>query len=529
MGRDAKSADKRAKAKGTVARLRQSEERFRLLAENARDMVYHYRIAEPQGFQYASPAWERILGYTPGELYADPAIGDRIVHPDDRGALQKIRDTRRPGADAGPAAFDGLQAFRWIAKDGRVVWVELTRTPVYGVGGAIVAVQGTARDVTGRVRAEEALRQTNERLQSSGRRVVKAQENVRRMVAERLHSKVQNRLVVAGQHIKIALEGVAGPAAGHMEQAASILHSVCHEDLRTLTRQLHPAMIRIGLLPTLRSLADSFENVEVDIHFDALSPEMRSISGTGLDEGLRLAIFRVAEEALNNVQKHAQAKHAGLLIDTPAPGAISLTIRDDGKGFDTSSVPAGLGIYSMQDYCTAQGGEVRIESAPGKGATVVATFPIQWREVPSLPPAQVRPPDAPHPGGVRRLLVADDIPEFCAFLRETFTPAEGFEIVGEAHDGREAVELAERLTPRPDVAILDIDMPRLTGPEAAAAIKARMPDAAVFLTSAYDQAEYTEVARSAGATAYISKKSLTPARVLEALRQAQTEQHAPHA
>jgi DNA-binding NarL/FixJ family response regulator len=127
-------------------------------------------------------------------------------------------------------------------------------------------------------------------------------------------------------------------------------------------------------------------------------------------------------------------------------------------------------------------------------------------------------------GAVRRLLIADDMQEFCALLRETFVPPDGFEVIGEAHDGQEAVTLAQQLTPPPDVVILDIDMPRLTGPEAAQMIRKGLPGACIFLMSAFDQDEFSDVAKSVGANGYIPKKSMTP----ECLARAIQELAAPH-
>lgn len=137
------------------AELLQSEERFRLLAENARDLIYRFRIGPNPGFEYVSPSAARITGYTPEDHYADPQLGFKIVHPDDRHILQ---DMMQQPLDSKPIIL------RWQRKNGEVFWVEQVNTPVLDASGNITAIEGIARDITDRKRAEEALVESEERL-----------------------------------------------------------------------------------------------------------------------------------------------------------------------------------------------------------------------------------------------------------------------------------------------------------------------------------------------------------------------------
>ncbi len=128
--------------------LLESEQRFRRLTENAPDLIYRYEITPRHGFTYVSPATTTIIGYTPEEYYADPNLTFNIVHPDDRPVLEKsFQGTFKPSI-----------LLRLIRKDGNVIWVEARHVPIYDEAAKLVAVEGIARDISERKRAEEQVR-----------------------------------------------------------------------------------------------------------------------------------------------------------------------------------------------------------------------------------------------------------------------------------------------------------------------------------------------------------------------------------
>jgi PAS domain S-box-containing protein len=131
--------------------LRRSEERFRLLAENAQDLIYRYRLKPTPGFEYVSPSATAISGYTPEDHYADPELVYKIVHPGDRHLIDEV--LRSP---------ESLITIRWLRKDGGVIWIEQRIKAIFDGVGELVAIEGIARDVTERKRVEEALRETQE-------------------------------------------------------------------------------------------------------------------------------------------------------------------------------------------------------------------------------------------------------------------------------------------------------------------------------------------------------------------------------
>ena len=127
----------------------EKEKRFRLLAENARDVIYRYRFTPTPGLEYVSPATINITGYTPEEYYRDPQLVFKIIHPEDKHLLEMILKNQK---NLSPLVL------RWIRKDGSVIWIEQHHVPVYDENGRLVAYEGIAREITQRKLSEEFLR-----------------------------------------------------------------------------------------------------------------------------------------------------------------------------------------------------------------------------------------------------------------------------------------------------------------------------------------------------------------------------------
>ena len=146
-----------AERKRAEQALRESEERFRRLAENAPDIIIRYEIIPQPRCAFISPGITVTSGYAPEEYYADPDLSRKLVHPDDRPLLEAVvRGAVSPGTPI---------TLRWVRKDGTIVWAEQRSIPIYDQVGNLVAVESIARDITERKRVEEVLRESEERWQ----------------------------------------------------------------------------------------------------------------------------------------------------------------------------------------------------------------------------------------------------------------------------------------------------------------------------------------------------------------------------
>lgn len=145
-------------ARRAQAQLARSEELFRLLAENSKDLVFRMALIPEPRFEYVSPSSTEIVGYTPEEHYANPRLGFELVHPDDRGKLEEM--TSGPDEPKGPIVI------RWVTKDGRMIYTEQRVVRIKDEEGRVVAIEGTAIDITERVKAEGELRASEARYRS---------------------------------------------------------------------------------------------------------------------------------------------------------------------------------------------------------------------------------------------------------------------------------------------------------------------------------------------------------------------------
>ena len=157
-----------------------------------------------------------------------------------------------------------------------------------------------------------------------------------------------------------------------------MLGEIIEEDLRSITRQLYPSIIRVGLPCALNSLADRFRTVfevEVDV-----SDEVAGVEESGssrLTDELRLILYRIAEEALTNVAKHSAATSARISVGLSSDGEIVLTVHDDGRGFDASKAIPSYGFQNMKEYAEGLGGRLDVQTFPGWSTTVKVRVPLE--------------------------------------------------------------------------------------------------------------------------------------------------------
>lgn len=217
-------------------------------------------------------------------------------------------------------------------------------------------------------------------LQRSTEQAIAAEERVRAEIAEFLHGRVQSRLLLAWHRLRSALQRwpqKPEEALTDVAQVAQELDDLREQDVRQASYLLHPSFIREGLVPAVYALAERFEDqLAVSVDVDPALAAWDTLIRNRLPEPLRLAAFRIVEEALGNVVRHAQATTAHLTLGLKGQAAVVMTVRDNGRGVDVGQVRPGLGLASIDSRVRQAGGTWHLASAPGRGTTLSVSLPV---------------------------------------------------------------------------------------------------------------------------------------------------------
>lgn len=332
-----------------LARERAAERRYRLIVENAADLIL---LTDMEGrILVASPSYGRTLGYAPTDL-----IGRSVIELVASSDSQQMRSLREAG-DGRTAAF---QASPIKHKDGHDILVDGTTAPIPGPDGNPSLILVIAHDVTEQLAAQEERRLLLGRLMA-------AQEAERLRIAADLHDDPIQTMTAATLRLESVRRLSTNPLQEEMIEKLEDTIGAAIQRLRHLMFELRPpALDREGLGAALRDLlSEASREHGFGFTFESrLEDEPRSET--------RAIAFRVAKEALVNTIKHAEASRVDVLL-APLDQGIRVRIRDDGVGFDAAHlgpVAGHIGVSSMKERTSLAGGWFRLESSPGEGTTV---------------------------------------------------------------------------------------------------------------------------------------------------------------
>ena len=283
------------------------------------------------------------------------------------------------------AAGESVDSYETVhrRKNGEEIHMFLTVSPICNLAGRIIGASTVGRDITERKRierelreSEERLREANEQLHVLSRRLFRIQEDERRHLARELHDQIGQTLTAA----RIDLQ-----AAQHLRKRTAIIRQLGEsvaaldrllEQTRRLSLELRPPLLDdLGLVPALRCYLDQHtRHAGLRVNFFA----DQALERVNVD--IETACFRVAQEAVTNVVRHARAQTVSIELYR-APEALHLIARDDGIGFDlaTAQQGASLGLLGIRERVALVGGEFDCKSILGSGTEIHAFFPLRSR------------------------------------------------------------------------------------------------------------------------------------------------------
>jgi PAS domain S-box-containing protein len=358
----------------TEQRVLGEEMQVRLLTILEQTTDYVAMADASESMLYLNPAGRAMLGLGP----ADDISQKKMCDHSDQEVLDVIRNVAIPAA-----IENGLWAGESRMRDntGRVIYTSQVIIAHRGADGQIDRFSTIVRDISKRVRDEQALCESREELRQLSGLLVSIQENERRRIALDLHDGLGQSLSL----IKLAVDKTAEQmAAGATDAALDSLRHVIPLlkeallEVRRVSTELRPSILDdLGILLTLSWFFREFEAVCGHIAVE----KVLQVSEQEVPTPLKIILYRIIQEATSNIVKHAAADRVRVSLYR-ANDALHLLIQDNGRGFDPASVVfrhgecRGLGLISMKERVSLSGGSYQLESSPGFGTRIRASWPL---------------------------------------------------------------------------------------------------------------------------------------------------------
>ena len=350
---------------------------YQAVVEDSRTGV----LIEQEGrVRFANKKSARILGYCLEELTGTESI--RLVHPDYRARVVEWERARLRGQDA-PFEYES----KGLRQDGSSFWV-LMRNVVITFGGKPATLVNVI-DFTKRKEFEEALRNSELELRALSSKLLSAEEMERKRIARELHDGIGQSLSAVKFSVENAVEGLRGVSDSQVvrsfEAVVPLIQSTI-EEVRRIVMDLRPSMLDdLGIIATTSWFCREFKRIHpsVDVR------KTFTLREDDVPDPLKTVVYRVLQEALNNVAKHSGADHVRVCMDK-SDGSLALVVEDNGKGFDVDEVTLGgahrkgFGLTSMRERAELTGGAFSMSSRLGEGTSLRVTWPLL--PVPGEPP-----------------------------------------------------------------------------------------------------------------------------------------------
>jgi PAS domain S-box-containing protein len=357
-----------------IDELKRSESAFRTLAENAPDPIIRYDRQCRR--LYVNPEFLRVCGLRPEQLLGKKA-GEDMAGPKqiERRFRAKLREVMRTGV---AAKFE----LNWQTAGKAQCWY-VHAVPEYDANGAVQSGLTIWRDISEAKAAELRLRDSYDMLRELASRRETAREEERKRIARELHDELGQQLTALRMRAS-TLRMRFGPENPELARQIQDLLSLADDTMqvmRSVVTSLRPAALDAGIAAALEWLVAEFSRGAQMAYSLSVPDDMPPLS-----EDRAIALFRIVQEALTNVARHARAQHVHVTLARIDEDCL-LEVRDDGRGFDpVATRKRSFGLAGMKERMLMLGGKIDIASAPGKGTRINVRMPWQVEGKKCVPP-----------------------------------------------------------------------------------------------------------------------------------------------
>lgn len=327
--------------------------------------------------RFVNQSWAVMHGYSVGELMGRHLS---VFHTQEQYQAQVVPFLQHL---TGAGSHHG--EIGHVRKDGEVFPSHMTTSVLKGPDGKPFGHLALMRDITSQIE-EERERQDRalaslraQQLVESRRRLILAQESLRKDIASQLHGTVQNRLILLAHRLaELEAKPVSEQSNEELSSIRRQLEELQSDYIRPIGHRLFPSVLRMGIVAGLESLVDQYStDLAIQLRISKRLRALEQADRRLVRDDVRLALYRVAEEALGNILKHApKAANIVVRLSLSNGSALCLEVTDAGRGFDTGSPTTGIGLAIASDYAAAAGGSCVVTSTPGKGTSVKARVPL---------------------------------------------------------------------------------------------------------------------------------------------------------
>lgn len=343
--------------------LQESEEKYKTLTDNSLTGIF---IHQDGKYIFVNDKFANLHGYRPEELLQKEHL--QLVHPDERKILKDIAAKRLKGKPV-PHQYE----VRRITKDGRTIWCEMMVTLIQYKGRP--AIMGNVIDITERRLVENAIKKSEEQMRNLTTYLQKVGEIERMNIAREIHDELGQTLTVLKMDLSWLRKRLPDDQTSLRERTETMSQLINRtiQTVKKISTALRPGLLDdLGLAAAIEWQTEEFQQ-RTGIKC-SLTMEPKDLS---LDKDRNTAIFRILQETLTNIARHAEASqvHVSLMQRN---GQISLRVRDNGKGITEEQVgnPRSFGLMGIRERVKIFGGNNVIKGSLGKGTTMIVRIPI---------------------------------------------------------------------------------------------------------------------------------------------------------